>query len=95
VPRAHGGPALAGSWVIGRLFVFAPFGPTLTSLPPGMRNANRLWMIRGPLSDGRRIEGSTKAAKKIHAVRIACELAAWRSRTEARSTRRARRGGME
>jgi hypothetical protein len=44
-----------------------------------MRNANRLWMIRGTLSDGRRIEGSTKAAKKIHAVRIAYELAAWRS----------------
>jgi hypothetical protein len=95
-PRAPGsGPALAGSRVVGRLFVFAPFGATLTLLPPGTRNANRFWMIRDTLSDGRRVEGSTKAAKTIHAVRIAYELAAWRSRTEARSTRRARRGGME
>jgi hypothetical protein len=77
-------------------FVFARFGATLTLLPPGAREANRFWMIRGKLSDGRRLEVSTKAAKKIHAVRIAFELAVWRSRTRSalNSPSSPRRNGM-
>ena len=56
--------------------VVARFGALLTLLPPGTRKANRFWVVRGWLRDGRRVEISSRTTDKKYALLFARELAA-------------------